>query len=56
MTPQVVPILAHVLADGPAKQVVDETRAELIELVKYIRSKQPGLVQENAVLMSAIAA
>jgi len=44
MTQQFVPIFAQVL--GPPEEQLDAgTRTEMIELVKFLASKEPGLIQ-----------
>jgi len=45
MTQQFIPIFDKVLAPEPEDQLNDETRGELIELIKFLGSKEPGLIQ-----------
>lgn len=45
MTQQFVPIFDKVLAPEPKNQLNDSTRAELVELIKFLGSKEPGLIQ-----------
>ena len=52
-TPQVVPILAQVMGP-PEGQLSESTRAELVELVTFLHTKQPALIQEHAILTAAI--
>ena len=49
LTPQVVPILAKVLGE-PEEQLDEETREEVVGLVKFIHSKQAGLIAGHEVL------
>lgn len=44
LTPKLVPIFAHVLGE-PKEQLEDDTRAKLVEAVKYLGQQQPGLFQ-----------
>lgn len=44
LTPKLVPIFAHVLGE-PREQLEDDTRAKLVEAVKYLGQQQPGLFQ-----------
>jgi hypothetical protein len=53
LTPQLMPIIAHVLGP-PDKQIVAATRAQLTQLTKYVHGKHPGLVESHPELMSAI--
>jgi hypothetical protein len=43
MTQQFLPIFAQVLT--AEDQLNDETRAELVELIKFLHSKEPALIQ-----------
>lgn len=53
-TGALVPVLAQVLGP-PEEQLKEGTRAEVLELVKYIGSKNPELVKRNEVLASAVS-
>ncbi|KFY28297.1 hypothetical protein V493_02999 [Pseudogymnoascus sp. VKM F-4281 (FW-2241)] len=49
LTPQLVPVFAAVLGE-PKEQLDEETRAKLVDTVKYIAKQQPALIQGHAVL------
>ncbi|KAI9834068.1 MAG: hypothetical protein M1819_003353 [Sarea resinae] len=53
LTQQLLGVFAQVLSP-PEEQLSDEVRAQLIELVKYVHSKQPALVEGNEALMAAV--
>jgi hypothetical protein len=44
LTPKLIPVFAHVLGE-PKEQLEDETRAKLIEAVRYLAKQQPALLQ-----------
>ena len=46
LTPKILPILAEVMAPQPEGQLEDETRAQLVELVKFLAQKQPNEVRK----------
>jgi importin-4 len=50
LSPQMMPVFAAVLGE-PAEQLDDATRAKVVEMVKFIASKDVSLVDGNAVLM-----
>ena len=52
MTQGLLPVFSHVLADG--EQLDKDTRAELVELVRWLHSKQPGVVAAWPVLAAAV--
>ena len=54
-TQALVPVLAKVLGP-PEDQLKEEMRAELVELVKYIASKNEGLVKREPVLAQVLSA
>lgn len=53
-TGALVPVLAQVLSP-PEEQLKEETRAEVIELVKYIGGKSPDVVKGNEVLARVLS-
>ena len=53
LTPRLVPILAHVMSP-PEEQLQDETRHQLVQLVKFIYEKQASLIQPYQSLMAAM--
>lgn len=53
LTPQLVPILAHVMGP-PEHQLQDETRHQLVQLVKFIYEKQASLIQPYRALIAAM--
>jgi hypothetical protein len=50
LSPQMMPVFAAVLGE-PAEQLDDATRAKVVEMVKFIASKDASLVDSKAVLM-----
>lgn len=46
LTPQLLPIIAEVMAPQPEKQIKDETREKLTQLVKFVARKQPQEVRK----------
>ncbi|KAI9790991.1 MAG: hypothetical protein M1816_004558 [Peltula sp. TS41687] len=52
-TARLVPILAQVLSP-PMEQLVDQTRSEVVMLVKYLHKQQPALIQDKKVLMEVV--
>ncbi|KAG8532910.1 uncharacterized protein KY384_002788 [Bacidia gigantensis] len=46
LTPQLLPILAEVLAPEPENQLKDETREKIVQLVKFVAGKHPGEVRK----------
>ena len=55
LTPQFLPVLAHVLSP-PKEQLKDKTRVQLVQLVKFVASKQPEMVREYDVLRAVAEA
>jgi hypothetical protein len=53
LTPKLIPVFAQVLADD--KQLDDETRAKVVETVKYLAKQNPSLVQGSDVLVKVVA-
>ncbi|KAI4166509.1 MAG: hypothetical protein LQ343_007996 [Gyalolechia ehrenbergii] len=53
LTPQLLPILEKVLGP-PMAQLDDKTREQVVEMVKFIHSKQPQMVQKYAGLMGVV--
>ncbi|KAI9818800.1 MAG: hypothetical protein M1827_007620 [Pycnora praestabilis] len=53
LTPRLIPAFARVLGP-PNEQLNDESREQLVELVKYLHKQQPALIQGHEVLMAAI--
>ncbi|KFX85975.1 hypothetical protein V490_09290 [Pseudogymnoascus sp. VKM F-3557] len=53
LTPKLVPVFAAVLGE-PKEQLDEETRAKLVETVKYIAKQQPALIQGHAVLAALL--
>jgi hypothetical protein len=51
LTPQLIPVFAHVLGE-PKEQLEEDTRAKLTETVKYIAKQQPSLFQGHEGLLS----
>jgi hypothetical protein len=41
LTPQILPVLAEVMAPEPKDQIKDETREKITQLVKFVATKQP---------------
>ena len=52
-TPALIPVLAAVLSP-PAEQLKDDTRAQLLELVRYLHKQQPGCVQDHEILRAVV--
>jgi importin-4 len=50
LSPQMMAVFAAVLGE-PAEQLDEATRAKVVEMVKFIASKDVSLVDGNAVLM-----
>jgi len=53
LTPQLVPVLAHVLGE-PEDQVSDGMKEKLVELVKYLHSKQSSIVEGHPTLQALV--
>ena len=53
LTPRLLPIIAHVMGP-PDTQLTDTTREQLTQLVKYVYSNQPALVQQYPVLLQIV--
>lgn len=53
LTPQLLPILEKVLGE-PENQLNDETREQVVEMVKFIHGKQPQMVGKYAGLVAAV--
>ena len=45
-SPQILPIIAEVMASPPEEQIKDETREKLTQLVKFLAGKQPQEVRK----------
>lgn len=54
LTPELIPVFNKVLAPEPADQLEPETRAKVIEVVKYIASQQASLIEGHEFLMQAV--
>jgi hypothetical protein len=52
MTQQFLPIFAQVLT--AEEELNDETRVELVELIKFLYSKEPALIQNFPVLLQFV--
>ncbi|KAL9631360.1 MAG: hypothetical protein Q9204_004262 [Flavoplaca sp. TL-2023a] len=53
LTPKMLPILEHVLGP-PEEQLDDETREQVVQLVKFLHGKQAQLVKKYPGLMAAV--
>lgn len=53
LTPRLIPVIAQVMGP-PEEQLTDATRERLLELVAFVHSKQPALIQQHVVLMAAL--
>ncbi len=53
LTPKIVSVLAQVM-DPPADQLKDSTREQLLQLLRFIHGKQPGLIQKYENLRTMI--
>jgi hypothetical protein len=53
LTPKLIPVFVHVLGD-PDDQLNDETREKVIETVKFVAGKQPGLAKDNESLIGIL--
>lgn len=53
LTQQLIPVFASVLSD-PVEQLDAETRAKVVETIKFIASKNSSLISGNETLMNAI--
>ncbi|KAI4109865.1 MAG: hypothetical protein LQ339_001649 [Xanthoria mediterranea] len=53
LTPKILPILEHVLGP-PEEQLDDETREQVVQLVKFLHGKQAQLVKKYPGLMAAV--
>jgi len=53
LSPQIMSLVAKVLGP-PEEQLTDETREQLRQLVKYIYSKQPALIQAHGELVEIV--
>lgn len=54
LTPELIPVFNKVLAPEPADQLDPETRARVIETVKYLASQQASLIQGQEILMQVV--
>jgi hypothetical protein len=54
LTPQLLPIIAEVMAPQPEKQIKDETREKLTQLVKFVAGKQPQEVRKYEALAALV--
>jgi len=54
LTPQLLPIIAEVMAPVPENQIKDETREKLTQLVKYIAGKSPQEVRKYETLAALV--
>ncbi len=52
LTPQLLPILEKVLGP-PENQLNDETREQVLEMVKFVHGKQPRMVGKYPGLVAA---
>ncbi len=52
-TQTLLPVLAEVLSP-PTEQLKDDTRKQVVELVRFLHKQQPGLVDGNDVLMGVV--
>lgn len=52
-TPALLPALAQVLSP-PTEQLKDGTRAQLLELVRYLHKQNPGLVARHESLRAVV--
>lgn len=53
LTPQLLPILEKVLAP-PEAQLNDSTREQIVEMVKFIHTKQPQMVGKYPGLVAVV--
>lgn len=53
LTPKVVPILAQVMGP-PVDQLKEETREQLIQLIRFLHEKQPALVRAHESLRAVV--
>ncbi|KAL8982681.1 MAG: hypothetical protein Q9205_002886 [Flavoplaca limonia] len=53
LTPKLLPVLEHVLGP-PEEQLDDETREQVVQLVKFLHGKQAQLVKKYPGLMAAV--
>lgn len=53
LTPQLIPVFASILGE-PSEQLDDETRAAVVQTVKFIHSKQASVVQGHETLVAAV--
>ncbi len=54
LTPQLLPIIAEVMAPQPEKQIKNETREKLTQLVKFVAGKQPQEVRKYEALAALV--
>ncbi|KAI9826601.1 MAG: hypothetical protein M1832_006197 [Thelocarpon impressellum] len=52
-TARLIPMLGQVLSP-PLEQLGDETRAAVVELVRYLHKQQPGMIEGDAVLRGVL--
>lgn len=53
LTPKIVPALEEVLGE-PEDQLNDKTRSEVHQLVQYLHSKQPSIIQQHPALAKVL--
>ncbi|KAL8864576.1 MAG: hypothetical protein Q9174_007300, partial [Haloplaca sp. 1 TL-2023] len=53
LTPKLLPIMNEVLGP-PEKQLSEKTRGEVVEMVRFLYGKEPGMVREFGVLMGVV--
>ena len=56
LTPQILPVIAQVMAPSPEGQLEPETRAKLVQLVQFVHGKQPALVNGYKTLKEVVGA
>lgn len=54
LTPQILPVLAEVMAPEPEGQIKDETREQITQLVKFLATKQPQEVRKYECLAALV--
>ncbi|KAH0536924.1 hypothetical protein FGG08_006226 [Glutinoglossum americanum] len=54
LTTQLIPVFEKVLSP-PQEQLPDETRAQLVELVRYLHKQEPALMAGSEVLMRVVS-
>jgi len=53
LTEQLIPVFASVLGE-PKEQLEDSIRAKVIDIIKFIHSKNANLVESNETLVAAL--